>query len=133
MDQNNLNRLAEQFIQGSYPSKSQKEQITGVKELTDRERVYKDQEDNKKAKPKKHKRDKGRRNESDSENGKVKDRNTEQLQQHRLHQQALSSEETKVREQEEAIRDYWREAILLSEVIGPPVAKRRRAQRTGRM
>lgn len=91
------------------------------------------QVNNKKVNQKKQKKDKDRKNQVNSKQDKTQNRNEEQMQQHRLHQQELSCEANKLREEKEANGDYWREAILLSEVIGPCVAKRRKAQRMGRM
>ena len=68
-----------------------------------------------------------------TKNNTDKDKGSEgQIQKYRLHQQELDFEQAKLQKQEENNLDYWREAILLSEVIGPPVAKRRRAKRMER-
>ncbi|MEF9959985.1 MAG: hypothetical protein RR448_01475 [Niameybacter sp.] len=62
-----------------------------------------------------------------------KDRDSQLLEQQRRQQEASCNQLTST-EQEEALNHaYWQEAMILSEIVGPPVAKRRRAHRMGRM
>ncbi|WP_053982574.1 hypothetical protein [Niameybacter massiliensis] len=65
----------------------------------------------------------------------AKDRDSQLEEQIKRKQQEVHREETRLREEENSSNEYWRDAILLSEIIGDPIAKRRRMERRrmGRM
>lgn len=65
----------------------------------------------------------------------AKDRDSQLEEQIKRKQQEVHRDETRLREEENSSNEYWRDAILLSEIIGDPIAKRRRMERRrmGRM
>ena len=65
----------------------------------------------------------------------AKDRDSQLEEQIKRKQQEVHREETRLREEENSSNEYWRDAIILSEIIGDPIAKRRRMERRrmGRM
>lgn len=65
----------------------------------------------------------------------AKDRDSQLEEQIKRKQQEAHREETRLREEEGSSNEYWRDAILLSEIIGDPIAKRRKMERRrmGRM
>lgn len=124
LDYDKVGKKAKQFMKTNYGSNEPIYESIQQEELAYIEEAYQEQVNQKKQNKKKVKQTK---NKKDKDKG-----NEEQIQKYRLHQQELDFEQEKLRKQEENNLDYWREAILLSEVIGSPVAKRRRAKRMER-
>lgn len=124
IDYDKVGKKAKQFMKTNYGSSEPVYEPIHQEELTYIEKAYQERADQKQQNKKKVKQIK---NKTDKDKG-----NEGQIQKYRLHQQELDVEQDKIRKQEETNLDYWREAILLSEIIGSPVAKRRRAKRMER-